>query len=77
MSEKIEIFLFSSEINRNLKLAFGHARLVTNGSQLNDSNNQPVVKDDIICIHNGIVVNADDLWKKTMILLEIMRLILK
>ena len=57
-------FSFSSEINRNLKLAFGHARLVTNGSQLNDSNNQPVVKDDIICIHNGIVVNADDLWEK-------------
>ena len=44
------------------KYAFGHARLVTNGTQLNDANNQPVVKDGIIGVHNGIVVNVDDLW---------------
>lgn len=42
--------------------AFGHARLVTNGSQLNEVNNQPVIKDGIIVIHNGIIVNVDDLW---------------
>lgn len=42
--------------------AFGHARLVTNGSQLNEVNNQPVLKDDIIIIHNGIIVNTDELW---------------
>ncbi len=44
--------------------AFGHARLVTNGSQLQEVNNQPVIKDDIIVIHNGIIVNADELWLK-------------
>jgi len=44
--------------------AFGHARLVTNGTQLNDANNQPVVKDGIIGVHNGIVVNVDELWKQ-------------
>lgn len=44
--------------------AFGHARLVTNGSQLNDDNNQPTVKDGIIGVHNGIVVNADELWQE-------------
>jgi glutamine---fructose-6-phosphate transaminase (isomerizing) len=44
--------------------AFGHARLVTNGSQLQEVNNQPVIKDGIITIHNGIVVNVDELWKK-------------
>ena len=44
--------------------AFGHARLVTNGSQLNEVNNQPVIKDNILVIHNGIVVNADELWEK-------------
>ena len=53
---------FSKENKDKPKLAFGHARLVTNGTQLEDANNQPVVKDDIICIHNGIVVNVDDLW---------------
>jgi len=46
------------------KYAFGHARLVTNGTQLNDANNQPVIKDKIIGVHNGIIVNVDELWKK-------------
>ena len=44
--------------------AFGHARLVTNGTQLNEANNQPVLKDDIIIIHNGIIVNVDELWQQ-------------
>lgn len=43
--------------------AMGHARLVTNGTQLRDENNQPVVKDGIMAIHNGIVVNVDELWQ--------------
>jgi hypothetical protein len=42
----------------------GHSRLVTNGSQLNDDNNQPVVKDGVIGIHNGIIANEDDLWSR-------------
>lgn len=42
--------------------AIGHARLVTNGSQLKEFNNQPVVKDDIIGVHNGIIVNHKYLW---------------
>ncbi len=42
--------------------AFGHARLVTNGSQLKEVNNQPVIKDDMVVVHNGIIVNNDDLW---------------
>ncbi len=46
------------------RYAFGHARLVTNGTQLNDENNQPMVKDGIIAIHNGIVVNVNELWEK-------------
>ncbi len=45
------------------RYSFGHARLVTNGSQLNDDNNQPVVKDGIVAVHNGIVVNVDKLWE--------------
>lgn len=43
--------------------AMGHARLVTNGSQLNAENNQPVIKDSVIGIHNGIIVNDDQLWQ--------------
>lgn len=44
--------------------AFGHARLVTNGTQLDEVNNQPVLKDNIILIHNGIIVNVDELWSQ-------------
>jgi glucosamine--fructose-6-phosphate aminotransferase (isomerizing) len=42
--------------------AFGHARLVTTGTQLNEVNNQPVLKSDMLIIHNGIIVNVDELW---------------
>jgi glutamine---fructose-6-phosphate transaminase (isomerizing) len=44
--------------------AIGHARLVTNGSQLKEVNNQPVIKDNIILVHNGIIVNVDEIWEK-------------
>lgn len=46
----------------DLRLAFGHARLVTNGSQLDPENNQPTVKSGIVGVHNGIITNVDDLW---------------
>jgi len=42
----------------------GHSRLVTNGSQLAGDNNQPVIKDQIIAVHNGIIVNDEELWQK-------------
>jgi len=42
----------------------GHARLVTNGGQENHDNNQPVVKDGIVGIHNGIIVNDATLWQE-------------
>ena len=43
--------------------AIGHARLVTNGSQLKEYNNQPVIKNGVIGIHNGIIVNDQKLWE--------------
>jgi len=44
----------------NSRLVFGHSRLITNG--LHD--NQPVVRDDCFVIHNGIIVNHQELWQK-------------
>jgi len=41
-----------------------HARLVTNGSQENNNNNQPVIKSGAVAVHNGIITNVDELWKK-------------
>ncbi|MDQ3169000.1 MAG: hypothetical protein M3Q55_02540, partial [Acidobacteriota bacterium] len=36
----------------------GHCRLVTNGTQILDQNNQPVLLDDVVGVHNGIVTNT-------------------
>lgn len=41
----------------------GHSRLVTNGKSELNSNNQPVIKDGAVGIHNGIIVNDGSLWK--------------
>ena len=43
-------------------MVMGHARMVTNGSREDDENNQPVLRNDLICIHNGIIVNDLELW---------------
>ena len=41
-------------------LAIGHSRLITNSTQ----DNQPILRDDISCIHNGIILNFNNLFKK-------------
>lgn len=42
------------------KVLFGHSRLITNGL----ADNQPVVRNDIVLVHNGIIVNEDEIWEK-------------
>lgn len=42
----------------------GHARLATNGALERNNNNQPVIKDGLVGIHNGIITNDDALVKK-------------
>ncbi|MHC1784661.1 MAG: hypothetical protein AB9891_18245 [Anaerolineaceae bacterium] len=57
---------FSSVRNNdavNSYFAIGHSRLVTNGGQQNNSNNQPVISNNMVAIHNGIITNVDELWK--------------
>lgn len=44
--------------------AIGHCRLVTNGAEVVHDNNQPVVVDRIVGIHNGIVTNEASLVAK-------------
>ena len=50
-------------LTQNVFTAIGHSRLVTNGTQLKDENNQPVVKEGLVGVHNGIIVNVDELWQ--------------
>ena len=47
-------------INKNSKIIIGHSRLVTNSMV----DNQPLLKHNIIIIHNGIIVNFENLFSK-------------
>lgn len=38
----------------------GHSRLITNGT----SDNQPVVRDGLAVVHNGIIINHESLWQE-------------
>jgi glucosamine--fructose-6-phosphate aminotransferase (isomerizing) len=49
-------------IEADFKTVIGHSRLVTNGYEQDNNNNQPVVKNGIVAIHNGIIVNDKELW---------------
>jgi glutamine---fructose-6-phosphate transaminase (isomerizing) len=42
----------------------GHSRLVTNGSQVEHANNQPVAVDGVVGVHNGIIVNEAALARR-------------
>lgn len=65
---QLEVYRADFDVRRLLKhanisssnLILGHSRLITNGL----ADNQPVVRNDIAVIHNGIIVNADELWSE-------------
>jgi glutamine---fructose-6-phosphate transaminase (isomerizing) len=54
---------FDGEQLRAPVVVLGHSRLQTNGLSEINTNNQPVVKDGAVGIHNGIIVNDAKLWK--------------
>ena len=43
---------------KSASVVMGHSRLITNGL----ADNQPIVRDGIFVIHNGIVVNHESVW---------------
>lgn len=73
-SELIASKEYSTFLNKALEPAFSkgqqelaviaHSRLVTNGTQEHNFNNQPCIKDGLVMVHNGIVTNVDALWAK-------------
>lgn len=42
--------------------AIGHSRLVTNGYEHESCNNQPIIKRNVLAVHNGIIVNHRAIW---------------
>lgn len=48
------------KVKPSSKIILGHSRLITNGL----SDNQPVVRNGICVLHNGIIVNDEEVWTK-------------
>lgn len=73
-SELIASHAYRTFLDKSLKPAFtsgqqelaviAHSRLVTNGTQEHNFNNQPCIKDGMVMVHNGIVTNVDALWAR-------------
>ena len=67
-SEGYKTFKADFDINKLLEkvslkkvsLCLGHSRLITNGL----TDNQPVMRDDVVAIHNGIIVNDEHIWNE-------------
>lgn len=55
------VSLLKSVNLRSVPFIMGHSRLITNGL----SDNQPVYRDDISVIHNGIIVNDLNIWEES------------
>lgn len=55
--------LFKSSASRHRPFAlFGHSRLVTHGDLSDNTNNHPIISDDVLALHNGIIVNHKAIW---------------
>lgn len=53
----------SYENRKSTYAVFGHTRMSTNGSVDVPGNNQPVIKNGIVILHNGIIINYEKIWK--------------
>jgi predicted glutamine amidotransferase len=49
---------------RNRACLIGHSRMATNGAPQRNRNNQPLVKDGVVGVHNGIITNDARLWER-------------
>ena len=61
-SEEYKTFIASAALGSGPVAIIGHSRLVTNGTQGLDENNQPIATRLSVGVHNGIVVNDSALW---------------
>jgi glucosamine--fructose-6-phosphate aminotransferase (isomerizing) len=57
----VDSFLSNSNLEQGFSI-IGHTRIATNGYVSSD--NQPILKDKTIGVHNGIICNIDSLWDK-------------
>jgi glucosamine--fructose-6-phosphate aminotransferase (isomerizing) len=54
------------DVLRNLSASsvkiIGHSRLVTNGDENDNKNNQPIIRNGMVVVHNGIITNQREIW---------------
>jgi len=43
-------------------VVFGHTRMATHGSAQNNEDNQPIIRDQQIILHNGIIINCEEIF---------------
>jgi asparagine synthetase B (glutamine-hydrolysing) len=46
-------------------VVFGHTRMATHGSAESNEDNQPVLRDQQIVLHNGIIINCEEIFAET------------
>ena len=71
LSENYTVYKFNDDIKNtvnqilhdNNNLVIGHSRLITNST----FDNQPVLYNNIACVHNGIILNFEEIFKKLKI----------
>jgi len=56
--------LDSIELKSKFKAILGHVRSQTKGTFTNNRNNHPIVAGNVVGVHNGIISNDDELFKK-------------
>ena len=61
---------YNKNINSKTLSIIGHSRLVTNGYQSENQNNQPVVTPACVGVHNGIITNHAQLWNENKHLIK-------
>lgn len=63
-SHEYAIFLHSclNDTRATPTAIIGHSRLVTNGDRELNGNNQPVSRQCLTAVHNGIITNVDRIW---------------
>lgn len=64
-SKSYRLFVEKCHLSK-VKSVLGHSRLATHGSQIDNDNNQPLLSTNFVSaiVHNGIVTNTSELWKK-------------
>lgn len=55
---------FEKYASKQLLSVIGHCRQKTKGTELNNKNNHPISYENVVGVHNGVITNDDEQFKK-------------